>query len=276
MTDEKPTYFTILPAEVRYDSELSANAKILYSEIVLLARENSYCFASNAYFSRVFTASKASIKRWLSELEKQGYIKREVVIDGNGLVIERKLYIENLPSIKTEPSGVINEPTKFNTEPTGGVINGPSPRFNNEPYNNTSINNTSINNIGRVEPKERIPFKEIIDYLNEKTNKGFKSSAASNQKLIKARWNEGYRVDDFKKVVDNMTTNWKGQTFSNGVPAENFLQPSTLFGSKFDKYLNQVPYSNSNSMGVNDDYDYRMEIYGMSKEEIEEKNSNKN
>ena len=70
----------------------------------------------------------------------------------------------------------------------------------------------------------------------------------TNQELIRARWNEGYTFDDFKKVIDNKVIDWKGTgvTFSNGKLAENYLQPSTLFSRKFDKYLNQTVNSTDN------------------------------
>ena len=80
--------------------------------------------------------------------------------------------------------------------------------------------------------KEYIPFKEIISYLNEKASRDFRN-VESNKRLIRARWNEGYRLDDFKKVVDNKVTTWKGTNW------EQYLQPSTLFGNKFDGYLNE-------------------------------------
>lgn len=86
--------------------------------------------------------------------------------------------------------------------------------------------------------KDSIPYKLIIDYLNEKTGKSFKVSTPKYRSLIRARWNEGQRLDDFNKVVDNKVTEWTGTTFPNGKNAENYLQPSTLFGSKFDQYLN--------------------------------------
>lgn len=163
----------------------------------------------------------------------------------------------------------------LNNELNNGMNNGLNNglNINNNVNNDNNVNNNNI--VGQEEPeeKERIPYKEIIDHLNEKAGKSFNSKAAGNKKLIRARWNEGYRVDDFKKVIDNMVANWMGQMF-NGKPAEQYLQPSTLFGNKFDKYLNQVPYSNN--AGVNDDYDYRMEIYGMTQKEIEQMNSNKN
>src|SRR5699024_5468089 len=116
----------------------------------------------------------------------------------------------------------------------------------NEGTNNNNINNNNINNnntnkdtVGKSD--DTIPYKLIIDYLNEKANKKFKQTTGKYQSLIKSRWNEGQRVDDFKQVIDNMVAEWTGTYFSDGKPAENYLQPSTLFGPKFDQYLNTVP-----------------------------------
>ena len=92
-----------------------------------------------------------------------------------------------------------------------------------------------------------IPYSEIIEYLNEKTGRSFRNVDA-NKKLIKARWNDGYKLDDFKTVIDNMVANWSGKEF-NGTPAETYLQPKTLFSNKFDSYLNQIPKTY-----VNNDY----------------------
>lgn len=111
----------------------------------------------------------------------------------------------------------------------------------NEVYNGGDIErdiNNNVNNInkeysGFPEEKEpSIPFKKIIDYLNQQTGKRFRN-VASNQKFIKARWNEGYRLEDFQKVVDVKLSQWKNTEY------EKYLQPSTLFGTKFDQYLNE-------------------------------------
>ena len=79
---------------------------------------------------------------------------------------------------------------------------------------------------------ETIPFKEILDYLNENANRQFRNVEA-NKKLIRARFNEGYKLEDFKKVIDNKVKEWLNSDW------EKYLQPSTLFGNKFDQYLNQ-------------------------------------
>lgn len=96
-----------------------------------------------------------------------------------------------------------------------------------------------VNNNMSDKSDDVIPYSEIISYLNEKTGRSFRNVDA-NKKLIKARWNEGFKIEDFITVIDNMVTNWSGKVF-NGVPAENYLQPKTLFSNKFDSYLNQIP-----------------------------------
>lgn len=95
------------------------------------------------------------------------------------------------------------------------------------------------NNNMSGKPDDVIPYSEIISYLNEKAGRSFKTTEA-HKRFIKARWNEDYKLDDFKKVVDNKVADWTGKTI-NGQPAEKYLQPSTLFGTKFDNYLNQTP-----------------------------------
>ena len=99
--------------------------------------------------------------------------------------------------------------------------------------------NKEVKDIVEQEP-DPIPYREIIDYLNQKAGKSFKHSAAGNKKVIKARWNEGYKLDQFKRVVDNKCQDWL-----NDEKMSQYLQPSTLFGNKFDQYLNQRK-SNSN------------------------------
>jgi uncharacterized phage protein (TIGR02220 family)/predicted phage replisome organizer len=82
---------------------------------------------------------------------------------------------------------------------------------------------------------DAIPFSEIVGYLNEKTDSNYRATGKATQRLIKARWNESYRLEDFKKVIDHKTAEWTGTEW------EKFLVPETLFGTKFEKYLNQKP-----------------------------------
>ncbi|QRZ32190.1 conserved phage C-terminal domain-containing protein [Lactococcus cremoris] len=103
----------------------------------------------------------------------------------------------------------------------------------------TQVRLGKSNNTMSDKSDDVIPYSEIISYLNEKTGRSFRTTEA-HKRFIKARWNENYKLDDFKRVVDNKVADWTGKTI-NGQPAEKYLQPSTLFGTKFDNYLNQTP-----------------------------------
>lgn len=78
------------------------------------------------------------------------------------------------------------------------------------------------------------PYKAVIDYLNTKMGTSYRASSKDTQKHIRGRFQEGYTLIDFEKVIDKKVREWKGTEF------EKFLRPSTLFGSKFENYLNQT------------------------------------
>ena len=73
----KPSYYSILPAEVRYDTNLTANAKLLYSEITALTNATGYCYATNGYFANLYGKSKVTISKWIRELAENNYIQIE-------------------------------------------------------------------------------------------------------------------------------------------------------------------------------------------------------
>ncbi|MDE6141629.1 MAG: conserved phage C-terminal domain-containing protein, partial [Bacilli bacterium] len=84
-------------------------------------------------------------------------------------------------------------------------------------------------------------YESIIEYLNELAGTSYKANSKATIKLIDARMNEKYNLAHFLKVIDNKCAEWKGTDF------EKFLRPSTLFGSKFEEYLNQKNNSSSKS-----------------------------
>lgn len=106
--------------------------------------------------------------------------------------------------------------------------------------------------------KEHIPYSKIIDYLNEKTNKRYKVTQKWKD-LIKARWNEGQREDDFKKVIDVKTQQWIESSEMN-----KYLRPQTLFGNKFDEYLNEyrLPVATSRLSEIEETQRRLKEVYG--------------
>ncbi|MFU2180741.1 conserved phage C-terminal domain-containing protein [Streptococcus pluranimalium] len=82
------------------------------------------------------------------------------------------------------------------------------------------------------ETKDDIPYKEIIDYLNDKAKTNYRASGKDTKSHIKARWNEGFNLDDFKTVIDKQVARWTNTEY------QQYLRPKTLFGTKFESYLN--------------------------------------
>lgn len=98
-------------------------------------------------------------------------------------------------------------------------------------YTETTPETTTENNMS-AKSDESIPFKEIIEYLNEKTDNSYKPSAEGHKKFIRARWHEGNTLDDFKTVIDYKANEWMGTKW------EIYLRPKTLFATgNFDNYL---------------------------------------
>lgn len=79
----------------------------------------------------------------------------------------------------------------------------------------------------------------IINYLNNKLNSNYKSNTTKTRDLIIARFNNGYKVEDFKKVIDIKYKEWNKEPKKGQQDMRPYLRPSTLFGTKFEEYLNQ-------------------------------------
>ncbi|MED1557552.1 phage replisome organizer N-terminal domain-containing protein [Bacillus paramycoides] len=98
------------------------------------------------------------------------------------------------------------------------------------------------------EEKNSIPYTEIIQYLNEKASKSFNPKTEGHRKHIRARWNEGYTVENFKTVIDKKVEQWKDAFSQDGKPLSDYLRPSTLFSQKhFDNYLNESVKGGTNN-----------------------------
>lgn len=215
---DKPNYYSILPATVRYDDDLTDSEKILYSEIVALADKTGQCWAGNTYFSKLYKVTPETISRRISKLRKKGYITVEILYKNNTKEIDRRI-------VK-----IINTYPQDNQGGIDAIINRGIDAIVKD--NTTSINTTSTNTTSTNDTSTNCDYNAVILYLNDKANKKFRN-AESNNKFIRARCNEGYTLENFKQVIDTKTKEWLNTDMNK------YLQPSTLFGNKFDQYLNQ-------------------------------------
>jgi DNA-binding transcriptional regulator YhcF (GntR family) len=166
---EKPNYYAIIPAEVRY-SNLKPNAKLLYGEITALSNKTGYCFASNNYFAELYNVNKNTISRWISDLKRLGFITIDIERDSKKQIIKRCL------GIVQKVDNPIDEKVKGNTT----SINNTS--------NNIYIKEKFVNEVMSFDyPKDML--EDFINYWTEgKKKMRYQKQITFEIKLRLLRW----------------------------------------------------------------------------------------
>ena len=220
MEQERPNYYAVIPANVRYDENLKLGEKMMYGEITALSNKTGICYASNNYFARLYKVSPQAISKWIKTLEKYKYIS--ISYERNGKAISKRA----IEMVSTDIDRV-------STEVERGINSSLEGYQQEIKENNTSINNTSINKKEIYKEKNKKMIEATINYLNKKTGKNYKPTTPNTIKHLQARINEGYNDWDFMDVIDTKCKEWLGTDM------EKYLRPETLFGSKFENYFNQ-------------------------------------
>jgi hypothetical protein len=96
-----PAYFAVIPATVRYDRNLTPNAKLLYGEITALCNKTGACWAGNAYFADLYGVSKRSVIQWINKLQAAGYINIKFDYDPGKKMVQRRFI--SLPDADPQP-----------------------------------------------------------------------------------------------------------------------------------------------------------------------------
>lgn len=230
--EEKRNYYAVIPANIRYDDRICANAKLLYGEITALCNEKGFCWAGNEYFANLYKTTKNSVSRWIRQLKERDYIRVQIFykkdskeIDKRIIAISNQYPIDKNDNTLCEKSQSIPHNKKINTS----YQKSQDPIDKNVKENTTSINNNNI-------------YSRVIEYLNQKTSKNFKSTTQKTKKLIQARLNDKFTIQDFYKVIDIKTREWL-----NDKVMSKYLRPETLFGTKFESYLNETVQEKNNN-----------------------------
>ena len=97
-------------------------------------------------------------------------------------------------------------------------------------------------------PWDEIPYQEIVDYLNKKLGTNYRANAVNTKKHIRARWMEKNTLEDFYTVIDGRVKEWK-----HDKKMCEYLRPDTLFGTKFESYLQDAKRKGVHSQDDTDD-----------------------
>lgn len=125
----KPNYYAILTSEVRYNENLTPNAKLLYAEITALINMNGECFASNKYFADLYGKSKTTISKWVSELVKEGFVEVKLTYkEGTKQIDKRYIQIKKGASLKKQVN-----PLSENLKDNNTIVNNNTTYSNKKP-----------------------------------------------------------------------------------------------------------------------------------------------
>lgn len=202
--------------------DLGIYEKMIYIVLARYSDNESCCFPSYKKIALKCGCSERQAKSVVKILENKGLIKKENRIKSNSNEKESNIYFVLTAKLGGEYDAqqVVHEVHSKKT-------------YNKKTYIKSNIYSPTEQEEKKI---NKDIHKRIIDYLNEKADKSFKSTTKKTQSLIDARFAEGFVEEDFYKVIDNKVLAWL-----EDVKMSVYLRPETLFGNKFESYLNEVP-----------------------------------
>jgi hypothetical protein len=162
---DTPSYYSVIPANVRYCEALSASAKLMYGEISALSNTKGYCYANNRYFAELYKIKRIqTISDWVSQLQKLGFISVELIYKDNQ-ISKRIIKIIDHCVIEKTPNEKTQEVQRKNVVPYNEKTLYPTTKKRKD--NNTSINTVESNKLLSTNNQEEARKIEIFE---EKTN----------------------------------------------------------------------------------------------------------
>ncbi|MDE3751855.1 helix-turn-helix domain-containing protein [Pediococcus pentosaceus] len=203
MNEDKPNYYSITPANVRYDKSLPMGARFMYGEITALTKKDGYCWAGDSYFAELYEVTNTTIQNWLRALERKGYISR------------KRIYKEGTKQIKNRYIRLFDTPTQNNlgtyvkniNDPTQNNLGTYPNKFKNPTQNNlrdsitSTITSTTTNNNKPSKPPKPVADRDHFESLWKlyPNKKGKESAWNSYKQSIKAGAND----DEIKQGINN-------------------------------------------------------------------------
>ena len=195
--------YTVVPQSITRKSGLSLKAMGLLT--LLLSLPDGWEFSVKGVMS-IVPDGKESIRTGISELEEKGFLTRVQTRGEDGRMGSADWVVTDAP-MSENPTSV--------TKP--------------------QLNNQEVSNQEEMDLSFSLRSKDIVEHLNEVTGSSFRASSQKTVRLLRARLNEGYEVDDFKAVIDVKAREWKDDP-----KMSRYLRPETLFGTKFEGSLQEA------------------------------------
>jgi hypothetical protein len=162
--EEKPSYYAIITADVRYDERLSPSEKLMWGEFTCLTNKYGFSTASNNYFAKLYNKDPSTISKWVKHLEECGYITVDYERNGKQ-IISRIIRMTHAGSIEKFHNGIENLQWGVLKKSQGGIEKNAKRILQDN--NNTSLNNTYGESTKRFVPPT---VDEVKAYCLERNN----------------------------------------------------------------------------------------------------------
>lgn len=206
-TMDIPNYYAIIPAKIRYDKELMANAKLLYGEITALCNDKGICWARNEYFADLYDVSNETISRWISQLNKKKYIKVKMFYKKDSKEIDKRIISINQYPIDENVNTYCQE-NQSNTLLTKTSI--PYIQKNQGGIDkNIKENITSINNKKEEERNFQQELKDVIEFYENNITLITSFISEDMEKYLKSGLYADLIIEAMKEAVSRNKRNWK-------------------------------------------------------------------
>lgn len=241
---DKPNYYAIIPASVRYDKTLPGRAILLYGEITALCNQTGQCWANDDYFEGLYDVSRSTIQSWLSKLEKGHHIARKVIYKEGTKEIKKRYIIivsEAATSTEKQDKGMPENKTTYSRNsgkpmPENQVSPMPENRTDNITSINTTVNNTNNkkHSAANVTPLAQLKkdFEEIWKEYPNKQDKGHAFNHYKAWRKKSVNHNNAYLFERLRLYKKHLAANpWKllmnGSTWFNGRFTDNYQLTSS-------------------------------------------------
>jgi uncharacterized phage protein (TIGR02220 family) len=208
--------------------DMPQSARLLYYDLSMRADDDGFV-ASPKKIQRMIGCSDDDLKILIA--------KQFIIPFESGICVIKHWRIHNYIRSDRYAETLYKEERQLLVETDGTYeLNGiPNviPSVNQMSYQRDTQDRLGKDRLSKDKDIDIIPYQEIIEFLNYKASTAYKYTSKKTKELIKARWNERFTLEDFKAVINKKCAEWLGTEY------EKFLRPETIFGTKFENYLNQ-------------------------------------
>ena len=190
------------------------------------------CYITNSTVAKDTKIDKSKVQRILKNLENTGYFKYFVKSEGGK---KPSIIDVNFSTWSDAVVNVVNDTVSDTVSDAVKDIENTDIEGFNDIVNDAVVNvvNDTVSDISSKKESKKDIYSRVITRLNELTGKSFRPTTKKTIACIDARLNEKFTEEDFYKVIEIKTKEWLGTKM------EIYLRPETLFGNKFEGYLNQ-------------------------------------